>query len=195
MMRRVLLCIVFAMLLVPLRAQVPDEVVASSDDLQYGDDVNVSTAVRPEPKSLNGSSEYSHFFLEELVGIKHWGSMGMGASFAYLPKVLGGYASAVFYRNNTTLSGGLTVRPLAGLVRSDWQLFGGLAYSSGVQTPRSNPVGFEVGIRLGANSDANGGRFAWWSLSLSRLYVDRQVYYTLGLSLNLLALTGFLIVI
>ncbi len=190
-MKRLLFCVVYIFSLATLQAQVPDEVIASTDDLQYEDSVTVSDAIRP---TLKSQSKYSHFFFEGILALQQNGSFGYGATVAYLPKAVGGYVSASIFQNCTMLTGGLAVRPLASFVRFDWQLFGGMAYAQAIETSFTHPVGFEIGTRFGANARVNGGRFAWWSLSLSRLYINNKTYYTLGLSVDLMALSGLWIV-
>lgn len=195
MMKRILICIVFFVLLAPLQAQVPDEVVASSADLQYEDDVNVSPSIRPALKSLKGGIEYSRFFFEGIMALQRQGSLGLGASFAYLPKWIGAYATAVAYESHSMYTVGPTFRPLAGIIGVDWQLYGGMAYASPITRHFDNRFGFEIGTRFAPSANNSRGQFAWWSLSLSRLYVNKQTYYTLGLSINLIALSGLWIVL
>ena len=195
-MKRLFLIAVFAFLLPSLYAQNPDEIVSSSDDLQYDNSLDVSPTLRKTDILSGNDTKYSRFFLESLLAVQRDGSMGLGTTFAYLPNVLGGYVSSAAYHNHDMFTGGLAVRPLAGIVkRTDWQLFGGLAYAKALKQPFKQPVGFEIGTRFGANAEANGGKFAWWSLSFSRLYVNNNTYYTLGLSINLSALFGLWVIL
>lgn len=194
-MKRFLLCISLVFLLTSVRAQNNDEVVSSSDELQYESSVGVSQSLHHLQKAAKGDIEYSSFFFEGLTVFQRNNSTRLGLNFSYVPYRMGGYASGALNYSHYMLTGGLVVRPLAGIVRTDWQLFGGVAYAQGLEQFFANPVGFEIGARLGANYNANGGRFAWWSFSLSRVYVDHRAYYTIGLSLNLAALFGAWIII
>lgn len=196
-MRRIFICIFLILLLSSARAQNNDEVTSSSGDLEYGSSVSISPSLRKMQNATGSDIEYSHFFVESILALQENGSMGIGINFAFIPNRIGGYATGTIYNPLNMLTGGLVARPLAGIINTDWQLYGGLAYAQSLEAARGivNPVGIEVGTRFGARRDTNGGNFAWWSLSLSRLYVNRRAYYTLGLSINLAALLGVWIVL
>jgi hypothetical protein len=194
-MKRLLFFAFILFLLPAAQAQTPDEVIISSDELQYDGDVAVSPSLRQLQTHPKRRTEYSSFFLEATMSLQENGTGGVGFNFAFTPYRIGGYTSWTAYNRHTTLTGGLVIRPLAGIVRTDWQLFGGAAYAMPIDRPFEQPLGFEIGTRFGADADANGGKFAWWSLSLSRLYVNHTVYYTLGLSLNLAGLIGVWVVL
>ncbi len=177
--------------LATLRAQNPDEVVSGSSDIGFDSGVGVSQSLRPAVSE----HDYNRFFLEGILGIEKYGSLGIGGTIAYLPKWIGAYATAVAYESHSMYTVGPTFRPLAGIIGVDWQLYGGMAYASPITRHFDNRFGFEIGTRFAPSANNSWGHFAWWSLSLSRLHVNGNSYFTVGLSLNLISLTGLIIVL
>lgn len=180
--------------LTALKAQSADEVVSGSGDIEFDRNVSVSQPVRQTPANLQEGHEYSHLFVEGLLAYESYGSLGAGATVAYLPEWIGGYASATAYNSHSMYTFGPAIRPLANIASLDWQVFCGLAYAAPITRYFNNRLGFEIGTRFAPNADSDGDRFAWWSVSLSRLFVNQHSYFTIGLSVNLIALTGIILI-
>lgn len=194
-MKHLFLCISFILLLSHLYGQTNDEVISSSTDLQYDNTVGVSSSLRQLQTAADDGIRYNRYFAECILAHQQNGSLGLGCNLAFVPYRIGGYATGTLYNSLSMLTGGLVARPLAGLVRFDWQLYGGVAYADGMGKTIARPVGFEVGTRFSTRHNANYGNFAWWSVSLSRLYVNKRAYYTIGLSINLATMFGVWLVL
>lgn len=163
---------------VPAWAQSDDEIVTGSGDLRFE---------RPEPVATasglhrtHADNNCSRFFLEGSYIVGTDNDYGMGVSLAYVPRHWGGYGALYTLYHRTVGSVGGVLRPVERPRYLDWQLFAGAAFS--------DAVGYEVGMRFSATADMNGGGFAWWSGSISRLYVDRTAFFTVGFSFDIAAL-------
>jgi len=173
-----------------------DEVVNSTDDLQFSSKVRV--AGNPLINRLSGlvvnDPQYSRYFLEANVHLGYSEKLdnlgaGFGINAAYIPKRWGAYmdgfcsrfkySNAMLYRYQVSM--GVVVRPVMEPSSVDWQVFlgpsmGGLNW------------GYELGTRLAVGSLNDTNKFSWISGSLSMIQTLDGTFYTLGLSLELSAI-------
>lgn len=171
---------------VPLNAQEDDEIVIGSTDLQFGNQVPLAgNKTLNQIRGISAQDDFSHIFCEGTLCIGY-DDIGIGLSLAYVPGHFGGYGSMQFmtYYNNI-YSVGAVFRPVLSLTAFDWQVYAGMAISQN--------LGFEVGTRLSANGKANEGVFSWLSGSVSRLFVNNTDYYTIGVSVDIVAFVFWLL--
>ena len=177
-MRRLTLFLFMMSALLTAVAQSGDAVVKSSGDIIFDEESKVVV----ERDATDGEKFFSSFFLEGTVALDDWGSLGAGFSFAYVPSHLGGYGTVQFFDHRVMPCLGVVLRPVVSDFPIDWQIFGGFAVMEG--------VGVEAGMRFGATASGNRGAFGWWSGSLSRIFIGQNTYMTIGVSINVAALTG-----
>lgn len=173
---------ILLMALAPLSAllsQNDDAVAGSSTDLQFESEVPVmqNSGVNYVPRwPMTYQDECCRLFIEGNV-IYSRNNAGLGFNITYLPKHWGGYGSLNFLEHSTIASCGVALRPRLHAHFLDWQVYVGAAFC--------DVPGFEFGMRLSATSRANRGALSWWSGSIGRIYVNRNIYHTVGLSIDL----------
>lgn len=176
-MRSLLLLIAFLMPFALMQAQSDDEIIYSTDDLRFSENLSHPLGGSASGLKTAYESDCSRFFLEATAIMSFDANSGMGLHFAYLPKHFGGYGSLHFIDHSVMGTFGMALRPVIHTSFLDWQLFTGMAISNG--------VGFEAGMRFSASAEANNGAFSWLSASLSRIYLNDNIYYALGLSIDI----------
>lgn len=135
---------------------------------------------RPEHHYRNTlSSHFNTFFCEAetMLGPK---DIAIGLNFTYLPERWGVYGSmlAGFRYNYASLGAALRLSDTHDDI--DWHLYGGAIYGDG--------LGGELGLRLGGTRNRSG--FGGCTGSMGVAVMDGRGYLTLGLSLDLTALTA-----
>lgn len=139
-----------------------------------------SLAKRPAHHYRNSLSDrYCGFFVEaESMFGPHY--VALGANFTYLPERWGAYASLLGGYRGSYLSAGPAVR-LSGYDDDlDWHLYGGVVFAD-------NHVGCEGGVRIA--SIQRGSDFCWMSASMGLGVIAGDTYLTLGVSLDIVAVT------
>lgn len=170
-----------------------DEVVNSTSDIQFSQDVRVagSPFINRMTGLVVGKSQYSCYFLEPLVNLGYSERLdnygvGFGLNAAYVPKRWGGYVNGFYSRYRYTnallvkyqIGMGVVVRPVIEPSSIDWQLFAG-------PTMGGLNWGYELGTRFSVGSLGNTNKFSWVSCSLSMIQTLDGIFYTMGLSLEL----------
>lgn len=173
--------VVFLLLWLPmavtLNAQSDDIVVGGTSDLQY--DENVALAGNKTFNQIRGIQLNSHdhckLFIELGVALStEISDYGFGLNVAYVPDRWGAYGSiGAFDYNGFYATCGAVLRPVAETSIIDWQIYGGLA------------IGWYPGVEIGTRIGIGKGILSMCSISLSRVYVDRTRYTTLGLNIDL----------
>lgn len=120
----------------------------------------------------------SYFFEGE--GMLGTDDAALGFNMSYVPNRWGAYCSLLRGINYNYVSAGPVLR-LSDVENSiDWQLYGGLMYSGG--------FGGEVGLRVATAKGS--GEFCWTSASTGVCFFDGATLFTLGLSIDLMAVSG-----
>lgn len=135
---------------------------------------------RPEHHYRNTlSSRFNTYFCEAeaLLGDK---DVAAGINFSYLPERWGIYGSMLAGFRHNYVSVGPVLRLSDTDDVFDWHLYGGLMFGDG--------VGGEGGMRIGAARGNSG--FGWCTGSMGVAVMDGRGYFTLGLSLDLTAISG-----
>ena len=102
-----------------------------------------------------------------------------GLALSYVPGQWGIYSSFVGNNSHRYLSMGPIIRLSNMTSDSDFQIYGGLLFSSS--------MGSEIGIRLAENK--SGSKFCWLSGTVGMAKIRSNYFLTFGLSLQLSALT------
>lgn len=125
------------------------------------------------------SRQFNSYFceLEGMVGEK---DMAVGLNFTYLPERWGMYGSMLVGFRYNFASLGAAVRLSETYDDLDWQLYGGIICGDG--------LGCEGGMRLAGTRSGSG--FGWCSGSMGVAVMDGRGYLTLGLSLEISAITA-----
>ena len=160
-----------------------DSIVGGTDDLKYSQ--SVPLVGNPTLNRLTGRQSfdepYSHYFCE--LKYVFGADYVRGCEFAYVGRHWGGYGSLMGGYNSLWATGGAAVRPFAGGKGLDWQLYGGIAFNG--------ELGYEFGTRFAiANS---GSAFSLWSATVGFLNVGNCSFSTLGISIGLISLGGFIL--
>ena len=135
----------------------------------------------PKHHYLNNlGTNFSSFFfeIETLLGPR---DIAIGANLTYLPERWGVYGSALYGHYRNYWSVGPAVRLSGRDSFFDWQLYGGAMFAD-------RRLGGEVGIRIA--SQARRSEFCWTSASLGWAFINGDSYLTVGLSLEVTALTA-----
>ena len=123
--------------------------------------------------------DFCSFFLEGQT-LLTYNNIAFGGQMAWVPRRWGVYASGLVGGNAYYLAAGPVWRMSDCGNSLDWQLYGGLTVS--------HRLGCEIGVRMGAPK--LWGDFCWTSMSLTVGHVNRNYYFTLGLSLTLTSLVA-----
>ncbi|MBP3763830.1 MAG: hypothetical protein J6I49_08160 [Bacteroidales bacterium] len=118
------------------------------------------------------------FEVETLIGTR---DAALGASFTYLPERWGVYGSALGGVHRNYFSVGPALRLSGRESALDWHLYGGALFSG-------RRTGGEVGLRIA--SQAGSSKFCWTSASMGMAFLNNQTYLTIGLSLEVAALSA-----
>lgn len=179
----VIVLLVAAAFCCPLWAQTPDEVAGGTGDLEYSTSVPVTGRSDMQRKAATFNNRtYCRYFLEGTMSFTE--EFGLGVTTAWVPGRVGPYASFMSTEHYYILNAGADLRLLRSPRRIDWHLYVGLSFSDN--------VGFDIGIRLSATRFHLNTDFSWLSFSLGSIYVNGSAYTTIGLSVELIALTGLL---
>lgn len=127
----------------------------------------------------NLDNRFCSFFLEG-EGLVATDDLALGVNFSYLPSRWGVYCSFLKGINYNYLSVGPMLR--LGDVDNvfDWHLYGGLMFSGG--------IGGEVGMRMALPQ--RNSEFCMTSASIGLGRVESTTMFTMGLSIDLIAVTG-----
>lgn len=125
------------------------------------------------------SSKFNTYFCEGevMLGDK---DCAIGMNFTYLPERWGVYGSMLAGGRHNYASLGAALRFSDTEDDIDWHLFGGVICGDG--------FGGEFGMRMGSSRNKSG--FGWCTGSMGVVVMDGRGYMTLGLSLDLMAITG-----
>ena len=177
---------------------VDDEVVSSSGYMQFTEDVPVASdsevpVVAGEQTAEETGMCFNRYFAEATLGFgasrndEEPLAVAVGAMFGYVPQHWGFYAAAHYgvtssYRG-LGLGAGVVARPFCQQHNlMDWQLY------LGVATRQWHP-GAEAGTCLALGPAINSTQFCWTSLSFGVQYSSLGLFYTIGLSVSLAALS------
>ncbi len=144
----------------------------------------------------NVGLNFNSFFVETEALIGH--NSAIGISFTYLPQRIGVYGKVFLSKGNEYYNLGAAAR-LSGVdSRWDWHLYGGIILNNGFATPskintttdfsRHLHIGGEIGFRMA--SPSKRGEFCWTSVSMGLATVNGYSYLTVGLSLEIAAITA-----
>ena len=136
--------------------------------------------IRPKHHYKNTLSNYFNAYFceaELMVGDK---DQAIGLNFTWLPERWGLYGSMLtgFRHNYFSLGPALRISDTEDWC--DWHLYGGFMFGDG--------IGGECGLRIA--SDKTRSNFGWCSGSMGVAVMDGRGYLTLGLSLDLTAITA-----
>lgn len=134
----------------------------------------------PNHHYKNTLSRHFNTYFCEVEGLFGPKDIAAGINFTYLPEQWGVYGSmlAGFRRNYASLGAALRLSDID--YDFDWHLYGGVICGDG--------VGGEIGMRIGGTRSDSG--FGWCTGSMGVAVMDGRGYLTLGLSLEITALTG-----
>ena len=116
----------------------------------------------------------------EVEGMFGTGDIALGMNFTYLPNRWGIYGSLLTGFAHDYASLGAALRLVDYDSPCDWHLYGGLTMGDG--------VGGEFGMRIAAAKQ--DGNFGWCTGSMGMVFMDGEAYITLGVSLDVAALTA-----
>lgn len=133
---------------------------------------------RPKHHYFNNlSDQYCGFFCEA-TGMIGPADIAGGFNLTYLPERWGAYGSALFGVNHSYLTVGPALRLSGYDSRLDWQLYSGIVFGG-------MHVGAEAGVRLALPQQRSD--FCWSSASMGLGVINGDTYFTLGLSLQIVA--------
>lgn len=136
--------------------------------------------VRPRHHWRNTlDSRFCSYFCEA-EGMFGTGDAAIGINFTYLPEKWGVYGSLLTGFNHDYTSLGVAMRLADYDSPCDWHLYGGLTVGDG--------IGGELGMRIAAPKQ--NGNFGWCTGSMGMVFMDGEAYITLGVSLDVAALTA-----
>lgn len=123
-------------------------------------------------------SRFCSYFCEA-EGMLGTGDIAIGMNFTYLPNRWGIYGSLLtgIRHDYASLGPALRIADIDDVC--DWHLYGGIMVGDG--------IGGEFGMRIAAAK--NRGNFGWCTGSMGMAFLDGESYFTLGLSLDITALT------
>ena len=133
----------------------------------------------PEHHYRNTLSRHFNTYFCELEGMFGPKDIAGGFNFTYLPERWGMYGSMMVGLRRNYASVGAALRLSDTYDEFDWHLYGGVICGDG--------VGGEGGIRIGGTRSDSG--FGWCTGSMGVAVMDGRGYLTLGLSLEIAALT------
>ena len=134
----------------------------------------------PEHHYKNTLGNRFNTYFCEVEGMFGPKDIAVGANFTYLPERWGMYGSMMAGIRRNYASLGAALRLSETDYDFDWHLYGGVICGDG--------VGGEVGMRFGGTRGDSG--FGWCTGSMGVAVMDGRGYFTLGLSLEITALTA-----
>lgn len=137
---------------------------------------------RPKHHFRNRLEDHFCAYFLEGSALMGTGDMALGATFGYLPQRWGAYGTVRMGVRNAYVSAGPMVR------MSDCDNFLDWHFYAGVTVGRR--VGGEIGFRMA--SPIGWERFCPSSVSMGAGIVDGYTFFTIGLSIDMFPLTGFL---
>lgn len=136
--------------------------------------------IRPDHHYRNTLKEHYNTYFCEFEGLFGPKDVAIGMNFTYLPERWGIYGSMLAGMRYNFASLGAAYRFSDKQDFMDWHFYGGLIYGDG--------LGGEFGMRLAGTRSKSG--FGWCSGSMGVAVMDGRGYFTLGLSLDITALTA-----